>query len=99
MRGAYLEQYRQKVTTAENAAGRIRSGDRVWGHAGCAAPIPLIDALLKRAPFLQDVEIVHMLTCGSADYTLPEYQGHIRHNGLFLGDNVRAAVAAGRADY
>ena len=25
--------------------------------------------------------------------------GHLRHNGLFLGENVRAAVAEGRADY
>ena len=40
-----------------------------------------------------------MLTLGSADYTLPEYEGHFRHNGLFLGPNVRPAVAAGRADY
>jgi 4-hydroxybutyrate CoA-transferase len=42
---------------------------------------------------------VHMKTLGNADYTLPEYEGHFRHRGLFLGDNVREAVAAGRADY
>ena len=29
----------------------------------------------------------------------PELAGHLRHNGLFLGENVRAAVAEGRADY
>jgi len=40
-----------------------------------------------------------MLTLGSADYTQPEYEGHFRHNGLFLGENVRAAIAEGRADY
>jgi 4-hydroxybutyrate CoA-transferase len=40
-----------------------------------------------------------MLTFGKADYTLPQYEGHFRHNGLFLGANVRDAVAAGRADY
>jgi acyl-CoA hydrolase len=92
-------QFRQKVVTAERAVEIVRSGDRVWIHEGNATPQPLIQALLSRAPFLRDVEIVHMLTLGSADYTLPEYQGHFRHNGLFLGENVRAAIAAGRADY
>src|SRR5262249_28596637 len=29
----------------------------------------------------------------------PQYEGHFRHNGLFLGANVREAVAAGCADY
>jgi acyl-CoA hydrolase len=40
-----------------------------------------------------------MKTLGSADYTRPEYEGHFRHRGLFLGENVREAVANGRADY
>jgi acyl-CoA hydrolase len=40
-----------------------------------------------------------MMTLGSARYTRPEYEGHFRHRGLFLGPNVRDAVAAGRADY
>lgn len=40
-----------------------------------------------------------MMTLGSADYTKPEYEGCFRHRGLFLGSNVREAVAAGRADY
>jgi acyl-CoA hydrolase len=40
-----------------------------------------------------------MLTLGAAEYTRPEYQGHFRHNGLFIGGNVREAVGAGRADY
>jgi hypothetical protein len=40
-----------------------------------------------------------MLTFGAADYTRPEYEGHFRHKGLFLGENVCGAVAEGRADY
>jgi acyl-CoA hydrolase len=40
-----------------------------------------------------------MMTLGAADYTKPEYEGHFRHRGLFLGANVREAIAAGRADY
>ena len=92
-------QFRHKVVSAARALEAVRSGDRIWVHEGNATPEPLIQALLARAPELRNVEIVHMLTLGSADYTLPEYEGHFRHNGLFLGQNVRPAVAAGRADY
>ncbi|HLY17245.1 MAG TPA: acetyl-CoA hydrolase/transferase C-terminal domain-containing protein [Bryobacteraceae bacterium] len=92
-------QYRQRVTTAGQALRAVRSGDRIWIQEGNGTPTPLIEALLRRAPALLNVEIVHMLTLGAADYTRPEYQGHFRHNGLFLGHNVRDAVAAGRADY
>jgi acyl-CoA hydrolase len=59
----------------------------------------LLDALVARASELRNVEIVHMKTLGEAVYTRPEYEGIFRHRGLFLGDNVREAVAAGRADY
>lgn len=94
-----IGQYRQKAVSAERAVEAVKSGHRVWVQPGCATPQPLIDALLWRAPMLHDVEIVHMLTLGSAAYTRPEYEGIFRHNGLFLGGNVRAAVAEGRADY
>jgi acyl-CoA hydrolase len=72
---------------------------RVWIQSGCGTPSDLVEALVARAPHVHDVEIVHMMTLGSADYTKPEYEGRFRHRGLFLGANVREAVAAGRADY
>jgi len=40
-----------------------------------------------------------MMTLGEAPYTRPEFAGHFRHNGLFLGANVRQAAQEGRADY
>ena len=85
--------------TASEAVKAIHSGDRVWIQPSCGTPKPLIDALMVRAPELIDVELVHMKTLGDAAYTRPEYEGHFRHRGLFLGENVREAVIAGRADY
>jgi acyl-CoA hydrolase len=96
---AWVDQYRQKQRTADEAVELVRSGDRVYLHEGCGTPLPIIEALLRRAPQLRNVELVHMLTFGPADYTLPEYEGHFRHNGLFLGGNVRPAIQEGRADY
>jgi acyl-CoA hydrolase len=85
--------------SAAQALEAVHSGSRVWIQSGCGTPSTLVDALVARAPQVRDVEVVHMMTLGSADYTKPEYAGHFRHRGLFLGANVRAAVAAGRADY
>ncbi|MBI1791130.1 MAG: acetyl-CoA hydrolase/transferase family protein [Acidobacteria bacterium] len=96
---SWLAQFRQKLTTAGRAVEAVKSGSRVWIHAGCATPEPLVQALLERGSELRDVEIVHMLTLGQAGYVEPKYQGRFRHNALFMGANVREAVAAGRADY
>jgi 4-hydroxybutyrate CoA-transferase len=95
----WRDEYRIRCVTAAQAVKAIRSGDRVWIQPSCGTPKPLIDALVVRAAELIDVELVHMKTLGEAVYTRPEYEGHFRHRGLFLGDNVREAVAAGRADY
>ena len=96
---SWKDDYRAKQSSAERAIEAVRSGDRVWVQSGCGTPSVLVDALVARAPHLRDVEIIHMMTLGTARYTRPEYEGHFRHRGLFLGPNVRDAVAAGRADY
>jgi len=81
------------------ALAAVHSGDRVWIQSGCGTPSTLIDALITRSSLLRNVEIVHMKTLGDANYTRPEYEGIFRHRAVFVGDNVREAVAAGRADY
>ena len=94
-----LSDYEQRITSAECAVDLIRSGDRVWVQQGCGIPVTLLDALVRRSADLRDVEMCHMLTLGPLSYTRPEFAGHFRHNGLFLGGNAREAVAEGRADY
>jgi len=95
----WREEYRNKCMDAAQALEAVRSGDRVWLNSGCGVPEPLVDAMVAQAFRLRDVEIVHEITMGSAAYARPEYEGIFRHNGLFLGGNVREAAAAGRADY
>ena len=96
----WSEEYeRKRMSAAEALATVTVRRSRVWIQSGCGTPSVLVDALVARAGELRDVEIVHMKTLGSADYTRPEYEGHFRHRGLFLGENVREAVADGRADY
>ena len=91
--------YQQKLMSAEEAVSLIQSGDRVYIHSGCAEPEQLVKALLERGQELRDVEILHLMTVGNADYVMPEMEGHFRHNAFFIGSNVRDAINSGRADY
>ena len=92
-------EYKKKLQTADEALRCVRSGTRVYIQPGCAEPEALVEALMRRAPELYDVEIVHMMTMGCAPYVAPEMAGHFRHNAMFIGGNVRAAINDGRADY
>ena len=92
-------EYIQKLQTADAAMHFIKSGMRVYIQPGCAEPETLVEALIRRAPEVHDVEIVHMMTMGAAPYVAPEMAGHFRHNAVFIGANVRDAINEGRADY
>jgi len=96
---SWQAQYALKLQSAEEALSAVKSDMRVYIQPGCAEPETLVEALLKRAPFVRNVEVVHLLTLGCADYVAPEMVGHFRHNAFFIGGNVRAAVNDGRADY
>ncbi|MGA8646026.1 MAG: acetyl-CoA hydrolase/transferase C-terminal domain-containing protein [Candidatus Sulfotelmatobacter sp.] len=91
--------YKKKLRTADEALRCVESGMRVYIQPGCAEPETLVEALMRRGPFVQDVEIVHMMTMGAAPYVAPEMAGHFRHNAMFIGGNVRQAINEGRADY
>ena len=96
---SWIEQYRSKLVTASEAVACVESGMRVYIHPGCAEPEVLVEALIGRAPFVKDVEVMHLLTMGASPYCAPDMAPHFRHNALFVGGNVREAVNDGRADY
>ncbi len=91
--------YEGRITTPDEAVRVVRSGQRILVGSGCAAPESLLEALVKRAPELSDVELVHLLTFGIAPYVDEKYEGSFRHCAFFIGKNVRNAVNAGRADF
>jgi acetyl-CoA hydrolase len=95
----WLERYKSKLRSADDAVKVITSGQRVYVHPGCAVPSVLADAMSRRSQELEDVEVIHLLTVGKTMYSLPEMEGHFRHNALFIGKNVRDAVNDGRADF
>ena len=91
--------YASHTASPEEAVGLIRTGDRVVvGHA-CGEPSCLLDALVQNAAAYENVEIVHMVAMGKAEYCRPEYAGAFRHNALFVGGATRDAVFEGRGDF
>ena len=95
----WMDTYRNKIATPEQAAAIIQSGNRVFLTGNCSVPQQVMAALVQRASGLEDVEIVQVLTVGNADYVAPHMAGHLRVNTLFISDNVRQAVNEGRADF
>ncbi|MCW8797693.1 MAG: 4-hydroxybutyrate CoA-transferase [Prosthecochloris sp.] len=87
-----------RTMSADEAVSAVQSGDRIFLHTAAATPKRLIDALVRRAGSLRDVEIVSLHTEGEADYVKPEYRESFRLNAFFVGRNVRCAVQEGLAD-
>jgi len=88
-----------RPVSAEEAVSYVRSGDRVFVHTAAAAPTLLVEALAARAGELTEVELVHLHTEGPAPYAAPGMEKSFRVRCLFIGPNLRDAVAEGRADY
>ena len=95
----WQEKYNSKVSTAPEAVAKVRSGQRVFIGSGAAEPQLLVKALADRGQELADTQITHILTLGVAPYADPKLEDGFRHNALFIGPNVRDAVAEGRADF
>ncbi len=95
----WVEQYHKKIVTADEAVQSIASHHRVFLTGNCSTPQELLQALVRRAPELENVEICQALTIGPADYVAPEMAGHLRVNTMFISHNIRQAVHDGRVDF
>ena len=96
---SWTDLYNSRITSADEAVKQIQSGMRVFLTGNCSVPQTLLAALVARAPALENVEIVQVLSIGGEDYVSQEMAGHLRVNTLFISDNVRDAVNQGRADF
>ncbi|MCK6484746.1 MAG: GNAT family N-acetyltransferase [Phycisphaerae bacterium] len=99
MAAPWQDRVRSKLTSLKAAVSQIRRGEHIFLSCGSAAPLGLIPGLVAEDVGLSHNEIIHLLTLGEAPYTRPEFAERFRHNALFIGPNVRAAVTEGRADY
>lgn len=85
--------------SAQEAVRVVQSGQRIYVQGACATPTPLLEALVARGNDVQDVELVHLHTYGPTPYTDEQWKGHFALRALFVAENTREAVNAGRASY
>lgn len=91
--------YTSHTVDVNTAVANIQSGDRVvLGHC-VGEPSYLIEAMVANKEKYTDVEIVHMVPLGKADYCQPDMAPHFRHNALFVGGATRGAIQEGRGDF
>ena len=88
-----------RTVSADAAVAAIASHERIFVQGGAATPRRLLSALTARAAELRGVEIVQLHSEGEAPYAAPGLAHSFRVNALFVGHNVRDAVARGDADY
>lgn len=96
---SWVDDYKKKLCSAEEAVSVVKSGDRVYISGNAATPYVLMKALAQRKDELHNVELVHVLLMGEDPLSKPEMEGHFRHNSLFVGPADRKAINEGRADY
>ena len=95
----WVEDYKKKIVSAEEAVSVIKSNDRVYISGNAATPYVLMKALALRKDELKDIELAHVLLLGEDPLSKPGMEGHFRHNSLFVGPADRKAINEGRADY
>jgi acyl-CoA hydrolase len=95
----WLDDYKSKLQTPEEAVRRIESGHRVYYAGNAAIPQALVRALAQRKDELRQVQLSHVLLMGEDPLSAPEMAESFRHNSLFVGPADRKAVNDGRADY
>jgi acyl-CoA hydrolase len=96
---AWVDEYKKKIVTAEEAVSVIKSHDRVYISGNAATPYVLMNALAARRAELEDIELVHVLLLGEDPFSRPGMGKSFRHNSLFVGPADRKAINEGRADY
>lgn len=97
--GGWLSNYNSKLVSSDEAVKVIKSGDNVVVQPGCAIPLELVNAMVRRKEELNNVNIYHVLTVGPLPYVEPGMESHFRHTAFFIGGNARKSINEGRADF
>jgi len=95
----WLDAYRSKLCTAEEAVSGLKPGDVVYMGGNAATPRVLARALAERAAQVPGLTVGHVLLLGEDPFAEAKTRGLIRHLSWFVGPADRVAVQEGRARY
>jgi acyl-CoA hydrolase len=92
---SWQEEYRRKLMAVRDAVRCVESGMRVHIHPGCAEPEALVEALMERAPYLRDVEIIHIMTFGAAPMVAINLALQVDLTGQVCSDSIGQYIYSG----
>jgi len=95
----WKEEYRAKLTTADEAAKVVQSGESVFFGGGTGIPTAFATALGKRASELKNVTISQGYAMGLFDYMKPENKDSFQIETMFVGPMERICMQWGVAQY
>ncbi|NJL56325.1 acetyl-CoA hydrolase/transferase family protein [bacterium] len=94
-----MPNWQDRIISADDAAKKIASGQRVFLTGNCSTPQVFLQILVGQYRDFKAVELVQLLGMGPGDYVTPDMAEHMRVNTLFIAPNIRRAVNEGLADY
>ncbi|MBC7230937.1 MAG: acetyl-CoA hydrolase/transferase family protein [Actinobacteria bacterium] len=92
------DMYKAKLTTPEDIAGEIRSGDHVFASGASSTPVAILDALFDRAVAgeIEDVQLGSFIMLANVFKVLrPELQRNILIDNYYASPLDRKALADG----
>lgn len=97
----WRDEYNKKLTTADEAVGLIKPGDKVVLTHAASEPLALVDAMVANARKYgyKDVQVSTMVTMGKGEYTCPELKDCFKFNGWFISKCTRKCVADGYGEF
>ncbi|MEG0156643.1 MAG: acetyl-CoA hydrolase/transferase C-terminal domain-containing protein [Anaerovoracaceae bacterium] len=91
--------YEERKCTAEEAAQKIKSNDRVLFAHAVAEPAVLIDAMVANKDAYKNVTVSHMVTLGKGEYSLPENKENFTFEGWFTSPTTRKSLEQGHGTF
>ena len=98
-RVSHLMNWQDRVLSAEEAASKVQSNQRIFLTGNCSTPKVFVQALVDRYEELEDVEVTQLLGLGLGEFITSDMAAHIRINSLFIPPNIRRAINEGLADF
>lgn len=90
---------RDKLITADQAAGLVQPGHNVFVGTACATPRTILAALEALRPRPADVRIHHFLTTGAYEGRGEPPTTRFDHRVFYVGTDMKPFVRTGAADY
>lgn len=88
--------YNSRCVSLDEAVSHIKSGDRIVVSHATGEPSEILHAMCEHKDDYRNVEIVHMVAMGKAEYCRPGMEEHFIHNSLFVGATSRECINSGR---